>query len=280
MLLRGISNIHAPIGIKFFKNRAQEDISLNDFDILLNICVFCIFSPYYRRANNTTMYSAGDLIQFDIANKKFYGEIVGIDEHNKLEVSRIQKTTKQEGRIWEFVDDDKWSTIDPKYVSKHVQVDSSKGASVVNGWRELGFLAGGDGMSMCKLEDESQTTLPIFQGDPDSDDEDGEQSSSNPQMHGYVDDGFVVPDDEGSEFEFADPSELDDEAAEWVRETHEAVREYDKWQPNDKQGKALKTFIDKMDHKAAIDTDNQRLEAGKESISTSKPPVKKKRKRK
>ena len=148
----------------------------------------------------------------------------------------------------------------------------------MKGWRELGFLAGGDGISLCKLDDEDQTSLPIFKGDEDSDDE--EEPSSNPKMHGYADDGFVVPDDEGSEFEFADPDELDDEAAEWVRETHQAVHEYDKWEPKDKQGKALKSFIDKMDHKAAIDTDNQRFEAGKESISTSKPPVKKKRKRK
>jgi len=224
------------------------------------------------------MYSAGDLIKFDIADKTFFGEIVGICESGKLEVSRIKQTEKQEGRVWEFVDDDKWSAIDPKYISKHVKVDCSKGASVMKGWHELGFLAGGDGISLCKLDDEDQTSLPIFKGDEDSDDE--EEPSSNPKMHGYADDGFVVPDDEGSEFEFADPDELDDEAAEWVRETHEAVHEYDKWEPKDKQGKALKSFIDKMDHKAAIDTDNQRFEVGKESISTSKPPVKKKRKRK
>ena len=98
-------------------------------------------------------------------------------------------------------------------------------------------------------------------------------------MHGFADDGFVVPDAEGSEFEFADPDYLDDEAAEWVRETHKAVRQYDNWVPEDKQGEAIKKFIDTMDHKASIDTDNQRLAAGKEAISTSKPPVKK-RKRK
>lgn len=224
------------------------------------------------------MYSEGDLVKFVIVDKTFYGEIVGIeDDTGKIEVSRIKKTEKQEGRIWEFVDDDKWSAIDPKFITKHVTVDCSKGASVMKGWRELGFLAGGDGISLCKLEDEDQTTLPIFKGDDDSDDDSDEQASLNPKMHGYADDGFVVPDDEGEEFEFANPDELDDEAAEWVRETHEAVHEYNKWKPKDKQGKALKSFIDKMDHKATIDTNDKRWDAGREAISTSKPPVKKRK---
>lgn len=223
------------------------------------------------------MYSVGDLIEFKIADSVFFGEIVGLDDDNKIEVSRLKQTKKQESRIWEYVDDDKWSAIDPKFVSKHVKVDTSKGASVMKGWKQLGFLAGGDGISFCKLEDEKDTMLPIFHGDSDS--EDDEEPSKNPKMHGYADDGFVVPDDEGSEFEFANPDDLDDEAAEWVRETHQAVHEYKQWEPKDKQGKALKSFIDKMDHKASVETNDQRWDAGKESISTDNPPLKKKRKK-
>lgn len=227
------------------------------------------------------MYSPGDLIKFEIADSEFYGEILGIDDSKKIEVSRLKKTAKQEGRIWEFVEDDQWSAIDPKYVTKHITVkNSASRAEVVSAWKTIGFIPGGDGITFCRLEDEDQTTLPLYGGDEeDSDDEDDEKASTNPKMHGYADDGFVVPDDEGSEFEFADPDELDDEAAEWVRETHKAVRQYDNWVPEDKQGEAIKKFIDTMDHKASIDTDNQRLAAGKEAISTSKPPVKK-RKRK
>ena len=62
------------------------------------------------------MYTPGDLIIFKIADKEFYGEIVGIADDNKVEVSRLKKTTKQEGRIWEFVDDDKWSAIDSNFI--------------------------------------------------------------------------------------------------------------------------------------------------------------------
>jgi hypothetical protein len=229
------------------------------------------------------MYSPGDLIIFKVGDQTFYGEILGIDESNKIEVSRLKKTEKQEGRIWHFVDDDKWSTIDTKLVTKHVTVQEGSARDVlVKAWKEIGFLPGGDGITFCRVEDEEGTTLPLFQG-AESDDEDstGLTPSDTHGMHGYAsDDGFIIPDDEGSEFEFADPDNLsDDEAAEFVRETHKAVREFDQWQPSDKQGKAIKKYIESMDHKATIETDNQRLAAGKETIRTSNPPLKKRRKK-
>jgi len=40
-------------------------------------------------------------------------------------------------------------------------------------------------------------------------------------------------DDEGSDFEFANIDELDEEGAKFVRETH---HDFDKWDPEDKQG--------------------------------------------
>lgn len=221
-------------------------------------------------------YTPGDLIIFKISDQTFYGEVLGIAEEG-LEVSRLKKTKKQNSRIWEFVDDDKWSVIDTKYVQRHIKIPTGADrAVVVEGWKSLGFVAGGDGITFCKVEDEDVTTLPIYQGREDmSDDEDpdGYVPSSNPNMRGYASDGFVVPDDEGSDFEFADPSELDAEAAKFVRETHQAVHDFDQWEPEDKQGKAIKKYIQAMDYKATIETDNKRVENGKEAISTSKPPI-------
>ena len=227
---------------------------------------------------NIKMYSPGDLVQFNISDNNFYGEIVGIAEDGKLEVSRLKKTQKQEGRIWEFVDDDKWSAIDSSYVNKHVKIGRNAPRSKhVSAWKELGFIPGGDGITFCLVEDEDNTTLPMYCGDESDSESDEEEPSSNPKMHGYADDGFVVPDDKGSEFEFADPDQLDEEAAKFVRETHQAVRDYNNWKPKDNQGTAIKKFIDEMDTKASIETDNIRLDAGKESISTSKPPLKKRK---
>tara|TARA_B110000008_G_scaffold8354_2_gene8246 strand:- start:5347 stop:6030 length:684 start_codon:yes stop_codon:yes gene_type:complete len=227
------------------------------------------------------MYTPGDLIQFDIGDQSFYGEVLGVDDDGKIEVSRLKQTTKQEGRIWEFVEDNKWSTIDTKYVKKHVKVTSSaRRPQVVKAWKTLGFVPGGDGITFCRTSDENQTTLPMYEGaEDDSEDDEDELPSTNPNMHGYADDGFVVPDDEGSDFEFADPDELDEEAAKFVRETHQAVHDYQSWEPKDKQGRAIKGFIDRMDYKATIQTDNKRVERGKSSIPTSKPPLEKKRKR-
>lgn len=226
------------------------------------------------------MYTAGDLIQFDINDTKFFGEIVGVTDVGKVEVSRLKKTAKQEGRIWEFVADDAWSAIEVAYIKKHIKVkDSARRSVVIKAWKELGFLPGGDGITFCRVEDEDHVTLPLAGGDSSDDDSDsdGEEASSNPAMHGYASDGFVVPDDEGSEFEFADPDDLEEEAAQFVRETHQAVHDFDNWVPEDKQGKAIKAFVDRMDKKATIDTDNQRFAAGKPVISTSKPPIKKRK---
>ena len=226
------------------------------------------------------MYSAGDIISFEIANKKFHGEILGIDAQNNIEVSRLKKTEKQEGRIWEFVADDAWSAIEPKFVKKHIRVgnDASR-KEVVSAWKEVGFIPGGDGITFCRVEDEEETTLPLYGGDESSDEssDDEDKPSANPDMYGYVDDGFVIPDDEGSDFEFANPDELDEEGAKFVRETHQAVHDFDKWSPGDKQGKAIKHFVETMDHKATIQTDNVRLTKGKETIRTSKPPLNKRK---
>lgn len=225
------------------------------------------------------MYSPGDLILFIINGTEFYGEVLGIDDENKIEVSRLKQTSKQEGCIWEFVDDDKWSAIEQSYVTKHIEVPtSSRRDVVVKAWKELGFIPGGDGLSFCRIEDEEKVTLPLYEGaEEDSEDDSDDLPSLNPEMHGYADDGFVVPDNEGSAFEFADPDTLDEEGAQFVRETHQAVHDFDNWEPEDKQGKAIKTFIDRMDKKATIETDNARFEKGKSSIPTSKPPLKKRK---
>lgn len=224
------------------------------------------------------MYSAGDLITFEIAGKIFHGEILGIDDQHKIEVSRLKKTEKQEGRIWEFVADNQWSAIDPKFVKKHIELgNSALRKTVVKAWKELGFIPGGDGITFCRIEDEDSITLPLYGGDESDEDDDKDSPSTNPNMHGYADDGFVIPDDEGSDFEFADPDDLDEEAAKFVRETHQAVHDFEQWNPEDKQGQAVKKFVETMDHKATIQTDNVRVAKGKETIRTGRPPLKKRK---
>ena len=224
------------------------------------------------------MYSPGDIVVVSVDGADFYGEVLGIEEGtSNVEVSFLKKTALQEGRVWKFVADDEWETVVPGDITKHIPVpEGSDGHVVSKAWNSVGFVASGDGISFCRCEDERSTTLDMLQCEDDSDEEEG-TPSSNPAMHGYEDDGFVVPDDEGEEFEFADPSTLDEEGAAFVLETHKAVHDFDKWAPTDKQGQGIKQYIDNMDRKAAIQTDNQRFASGKASISTSKPPLKRKR---
>lgn len=227
------------------------------------------------------MYNPGDLVIVTDNNEQKYAEVLGVNPENEVEVSFLKQTKKQEGRIWEFVADDEWETVSPDKITKHIKVpDGSERKVVVDAWKDIGFIPGGDGITFCRVDDEKNTTLPLYEGaEDDSDAEEEDVPSTNPKMHGYADDGFVVPDDEGSDFEFADPDQLDEEAAKFVRETHQAVHDFEKWEPKDKQGHAIKGFIERMDYKATIETDNKRFEKGKPSISTSKPPLKKKRKR-
>lgn len=227
----------------------------------------------------TIMYTPGDLIIQETPEGNRYAEVVGVDQHGKVEVSFIRKTAKQEGRIWEFDESNEWESIASSSITKHVKVpDEADRKTMVKAWADLGFLPGGDGITFCRLEHENATSLPLYGGaEDDSGDEEEEVASSNPKMHGYVSDGFVVPDDEGSDFEFADPEELDEEGAKFVRETHQAVREFDKWVPKDEKAAGIKQFIERMDYKATIETDNRRFRHGKSSLSTSKPPVPKKK---
>jgi len=167
--------------------------------------------------------------------------------------------------------------VQPSQVTKHVPIpEGSDGNTVVNAWKEIGFVAGGDGMTFCRIEDERVSTLPLLLCEDDSETEG--TPSTNESMHGYEEDGFVVPDEDGEEFTFAIMDDLDDDAAKFVMETHKAVHDFDNWQPKDKQGKGIKAYIENMDRKVSIETDNQRFARGKSSISTSKPPLKRKRK--
>ena len=219
------------------------------------------------------MYSTGDLIT--VGNK--YAEIVGVNPQNELEVSFLKPTIQQEGRIWQFAEDDEWEIVQPATVTKHVVIpEGSDGNTVAKAWREIGFVAAGDGMTFCRVEDERLTEMPLLLCE--ADEEEQGVPSNKASMHGYEEDGFIVPDEEGEDFTFADPGELDAEAAKFVLETHQAVHDFEKWHPEDKSGKDIKSYSAKMDQKVSIETDNQRFANGKSSISTSKPPLKRQRK--
>jgi|TARA_B110000977_G_scaffold80305_1_gene107532 hypothetical protein len=226
---------------------------------------------------------AGDVVQLKVNGQDQYAEVLSINEDGNMDVSCIRATAKQGGRIWEFVADNEWEAVSPSDIIKHAPVGEATRDNVRNAWKSIGFYPGGDGISFCRVSDEDRVTLPLYQGDEnesdDEDDPDGFVPSTDPSMRGYAVDGFVVPDDEGDDFTFANPDELEGEAADFVRDTHRAVHDFEKWNPTDKKARAIKNYIDGVSQKVSLETDNKRFAGGKSSISTTKPPLGKKRKR-
>ena len=232
-------------------------------------------------SDSDIIYKTGDLVACILNRNAKFGEIVGVDlVTNKVEVSCLKRTTLQNHTIWQFEESDEWIAINKETIIKHVSVPTGADGSVVSAaWSEIGFVAGGDGMSFCLTTDEQNTILPILECDADSSDE---EASTNPSMHGYIDDGFVVADNDPScePFSFADIDDpnLDEEARKFIEETHKAVHDFDKWEPtDDKQAEGIKAYISNADRKACIQTDNARLAQGKASIRLTKPPLKRKR---
>ena len=125
----------------------------------------------------------------------------------------------------------------------------------------------------CKKEDENVVSLPLFDSD---DEEEPEPKRTKAGMHGYdSDDGFIVPDDEGDNFTYADPSTLSPEAAKFVEETHQAVREFEQWQPKDKEQEGIKQFVNKLEVKATNEEHEKAFWKGKDRLRFTKPPNKK-----
>ena len=85
------------------------------------------------------MYTPGDLIIQETPEGNRYAEVVGVDQHGKVEVSFIRKTAKQEGRIWEFDESNDWESIASSSITKHVKVpDEADRKTMVKAWAELG----------------------------------------------------------------------------------------------------------------------------------------------
>ena len=230
------------------------------------------------------IYKTGDLVACVINQNAKFGEIVGVDlVTNQVEVSCLKRTTLQNHTIWQFEESDEWIAVNKETIVKHVAVPTgSTGANVSAAWREIGFVAGGDGMSFCLITDAHTTTLPILECDADSsDDEEDEEANANPNMYGYAADGFVVADNDPScePFSFADidDPDLSEQARQFIEETHKAVHDFEKWEPSEKQSEGIKAYISNADRKACIQTDNALLARGKSSIRFSKPPLKRKR---
>lgn len=189
----------------------------------------------------------GDYVSMHAENNEvWYGEVVGIHA-DTLEVYFIEKG---DGTVWSYSEE--WHEVPKESVIKHV--DTSSHANVVSALKEIGFRPLTDS-TFARLDE--QGVVPV--GDPAFDDvEDDCIIGIHPEMQ-----DFIVPDSEGEAFTFA-PTD-----SEFVRETHQAVRDFNNWVPQE-DAVRIKMFIEGMDDKACA-LENNRTRLG-EALSYNNPP--------
>ena len=118
---------------------------------------------------------------------------------------------------------------------------------------EIGFRPLSDS-TFARLDE--QGVVPV--GDPAFDVEDDDCVGIHPEMR-----DFIVPDSEGEAFTFAVADN------DFVRETHKAVRDFNRWVPQE-DAVRIKRFIEHMDTKACA-LENSRTRLG-EGLSYNNPP--------
>ena len=123
-------------------------------------------------------------------------------------------------------------------------------------WHELGFQMLGPS-TMVRHDVPDDVNLPI--GDAAFD------------VHSEDDD------DAGSLNDFiADESEVFTQAApinDFVRDVHASVRQFESWQPDNDQDRAMKSFIQRVEGRAAAHDDNNHFTRGDRAVNYKKPPV-------
>lgn len=204
----------------------------------------------------------GDLIHIrgqkdDNSFSTWYGEVVGFDEDDMVEVYLLEQTNMMEGYIWSYATD--WQTIPRGSV---LEVYTPEHGKYIQTYKAFGFIPTNTADQFLKVgvQVPDHILLPL---QLDSDDEGQlKQDEDDSEM-----DDFIVPDEVANEpFTQANPDN------DFVRETHKAVLDYNHWEPKNESEKKVKTFIDNLADKYQKQDDNRQFAAGS-SVDYVKPPL-------
>ena len=195
----------------------------------------------------------GDLIQ---TNLMLIGEVVGIDD-DKIEVYfLVPDLSKAKGKIWVYKNN--WDTILKSDIIKHIEIKDKN--LYPKYYKQMGFKAwDGEIFTRTDVDIEQDNDLRNYPFPTGCDTEDDEDDYD-------YEDGFIVKDNDAEEFTFA-PIDTD-----FVQQTHEAVNEYNKWQPKNKRQLSIKHFIDEIELKYSTLDDDKHFENGT-SIDYKNPPM-------
>lgn len=210
-----------------------------------------MFFNVYKRLNISQMaFKAGDLVQTNI---NLIGEVVSVLE-NTLEVYFLVPDMKyKHKKIWIYKEE--WDTIKKVDVVKHVIIKDKK--LYPKYYKEMGFKAwDGKIFTRTDIDIEKDEDLKTFQFPTGCDTEDEEDD--------YEYDDWCVKDAEA--FTFAEPTN------DYVKDTHKAVRDFNKWEPKNKSEKKMKTFVEKLELKFSTLDDDFQFKTGT-SLDYKNPPM-------
>tara|TARA_B110000977_G_scaffold144511_2_gene183467 strand:- start:13099 stop:13728 length:630 start_codon:yes stop_codon:yes gene_type:complete len=175
-----------------------------------------------------TTAAVGDFIR----TAEVVGEVVGI-VGDKMEVYPLQRMAAQRGSLWKYADE--WTLLSKEQVVQHVQTAS---CGILSALSQVGFRPL-DEHTFVKLDEEHLVlNMPVGEIEQEECDPEADFIGIHPEMR-----DFIVPDEEGEAFTLA-PNDTA-----FVRETHQAVHEYNTWEPQDASARRAKDFIDNMDRR-------------------------------
>ena len=175
----------------------------------------------------------------------WYGEVVAVAD-DTIDVYYIERG---DGNVWSY--SDHVFEIPKGCVQRHIVTSSH--ANVVGAFRALGFRPLSES-TFARLDETG--VVPV--GDPAFDSVEDEVVGIHPEMR-----DFIVPDEEGERFTFAVADN------DFVRETHKAVRDFNRWNPTG-EARRIKDYILSAEQRV-IAQENSRTRLG-EGLSYNNPP--------
>ena len=220
----------------------------------------------YNGQITSNLLTTGDLVKYRYENESYIGEIVDIDD-NTISIHALEQQAEYNGKLWLFNNTEHEVSVSALNTLVKPERPLTR-KTMKAAWGMMGYVVGVE--RYCLIEDEEHVTLDVHPQDSDSEEEEdvNDPNYIHPEMR-----DFIVPDNEGEAFTFADANTLSGEAKKFVEDTHKAVNQWNNWTPSTQQEKKVKAFVDNMAAKANHAEGDRQFVVGKSSLSTTNPPI-------
>ena len=211
-----------------------------------------------------TIMKAGDIVQVlvqvtDDDTALQYAVVNEVKPAGELWVNYIEPARHLDEGTFEL-DDDAY-TITRESVNAHYAVDDSSAEALQASFAQvdLAVVRNDDGVPM-QLQSTKAPMADVDGDDDGDDDDDDDDDFASVTDEGYEKDGFVVSDEDDEAF-----TKAPDTSA-FARETHAAVRDFDRWQPESDGDRRVKEWVSALAGRAAHENEDALMAAGKPSI--------------